>query len=113
MIHPASMLVIDDDPVIGQFLCRLGSSLDLRCDVTTTAERFLELLRPETSLIFLDLVMPGIDGIQLLRLLSERKCKTPIIIMSGIERRVLEVAERLAKALELRVVGMLDMKFVV
>jgi EAL domain-containing protein (putative c-di-GMP-specific phosphodiesterase class I)/ActR/RegA family two-component response regulator len=111
MIHPASMLVIDDDPVIGQFLCRLGSSLDLRCDVTTTAERFLELLRPETSLIFLDLVMPGIDGIQLLRLLSERKCKTPIIIMSGIERRVLEVAERLAKALELRVVGRLQKPF--
>ena len=105
------MLVIDDDPIIGQFLSRLGASLGLSCDVTTTAERFLELLRPETSLIFLDLIMPGIDGIQLLRLLSERRCTTPIIIMSGIDRRVLETAERLAKALDLRVVGRLRKPF--
>jgi EAL domain-containing protein (putative c-di-GMP-specific phosphodiesterase class I)/ActR/RegA family two-component response regulator len=105
------MLVIDDDPIIGQFLSRLSASLDLKCDVTTTAERFLELLRPETSLIFLDLLMPGIDGIQLLRRLSERRCKTPIIIMSGIDRRVLETAERLAKALDLRVVGRLQKPF--
>ena len=111
MIHPASMLVIDDDPVIGQFLCRLGASLALGCEVTTTAERFLELLKPETSLIFLDLVVPGIDGIQLLRLLSERRCTTPIIIMSGLDRRVLETAERLAKALDLRVVGKLQKPF--
>jgi EAL domain-containing protein (putative c-di-GMP-specific phosphodiesterase class I)/ActR/RegA family two-component response regulator len=105
------MLVIDDDPSIGQFLSRLGASLDLSCDVTTTAERFLELLRPETSLIFLDLVVPGIDGIQLLRLLSERRCTIPIIIMSGTDRRVLETAERLAKALDLRVVGRLQKPF--
>ncbi len=111
MTHLPSMLVIDDNPVIGQFLSRLGASLALRCDVTTTAERFLELLRPETSLIFLDLVVPGIDGIQLLRLLSERSCKTPIVIMSGIDCRVLETAERLAKALGLRVVGRLQKPF--
>jgi EAL domain-containing protein (putative c-di-GMP-specific phosphodiesterase class I)/ActR/RegA family two-component response regulator len=111
MTHLRSMLVIDDDPVIGQFLSRLGAGLDLRCDVTTTAERFLELLRPETSLIFLDLLVPGIDGIQLLRLLSERRCTTPIIIMSGIDRRVLETAERLAKALDLRVIGRLQKPF--
>jgi len=53
MTDPPGMLVIDDNPVIGQFLSRLGASLALRCDVTTTAERFLELLRPETSLIWL------------------------------------------------------------
>jgi EAL domain-containing protein (putative c-di-GMP-specific phosphodiesterase class I)/FixJ family two-component response regulator len=111
MTYRPSMLVIDDDPVIGQFLSRLGASLDLSCDVTTTAERFLELLSPETSLIFLDLVMPGVDGIQLLRLLSERSCTTPIIIMSGLDRRVVETAERLAKALDLRVVGRLQKPF--
>ena len=111
MTYRPSMLVIDDDPVIGQFVSRLGANLGLNCDVTTTAERFLELLRPETSLIFLDLVMPGVDGVQLLRLLSERGCGTPIVIMSGLDRRVSETAERLAKALDLRVVGRLQKPF--
>src|ERR1700735_2912271 len=101
------MLVIDDDPIIGQFLSRLGARLGLSCDVTTTAERFLELLRPETSLIFLDLIMPGIDGIQIIRLLQEPRGPKPFNIMGGLDRRVLETAERLAKALDLRVVGRL------
>jgi EAL domain-containing protein (putative c-di-GMP-specific phosphodiesterase class I)/ActR/RegA family two-component response regulator len=111
MTGSQSMLVIDDDPVIGQFLARLGCNLHLSCEVTTTAERFLELVRAETSLIFLDLMVPGIDGIQLLRILSERGCKTPIIIMSGMDCRVLETAEGLGKALDLRVVGKLHKPF--
>ena len=111
MTNSRSTLVLDDDPVIGQFLARLGCILHLSCEVATTAERFLELLHPETCLIFLDLMVPGTDGIQLLRLLSERGCKTPIIIMSGIDCRVLETAERLGKALDLRVVGRLHKPF--
>jgi len=110
-MHPPSMLVIDDDPVIGQILSRLGAHLDVTCNVTTTSEHFLGLLRPETSLIFLDLLMPGIDGIQLLRVLSERRCKTPIVVMSGIDRRVLETTEMLGKALGMRVIGRLQKPF--
>ncbi len=105
------MLVIDDDPVIGQFLSRVGTGMNLNCVATTSGARFLEALRPETSLIFLDLMVPDMDGVQVLRLLSERKCKTPIVLMSGIDRRVLETAERLAKALDLAVVGTLRKPF--
>jgi EAL domain-containing protein (putative c-di-GMP-specific phosphodiesterase class I)/CheY-like chemotaxis protein len=105
------ILVIDDDPVIGGFLSHAGIGLDMDWVVTTTADRFLAALMPETSLIFLDLLMPGIDGIEVLRLLSERECKTPIILMSGVDRRVLETAERLAKALGLVVAGTLRKPF--
>jgi EAL domain-containing protein (putative c-di-GMP-specific phosphodiesterase class I)/ActR/RegA family two-component response regulator len=105
------ILVIDDDPVIGNFLSRVGIGLDLDFEVTTTAERFLEVLTGETPLIFLDLLMPGIDGIELLRLLSERQCKSPIILMSGVDRRILETAERLAKALGLSLAGRLRKPF--
>jgi EAL domain-containing protein (putative c-di-GMP-specific phosphodiesterase class I)/ActR/RegA family two-component response regulator len=106
-----SIVVIDDDPVIGQFLSHVGAGLDVNCVVTTSGERFLELLRPDTSLIFLDLLMPDLDGIELLRRLSERRCKTPIILMSGTDRRVLDTAERLAKALDLQVAGRLRKPF--
>jgi EAL domain-containing protein (putative c-di-GMP-specific phosphodiesterase class I)/CheY-like chemotaxis protein len=105
------ILVIDDDPVIGGFLSRVGIGLDLDCVVTTTAGCFLEALKRDTSLIFLDLVMPDTDGIEVLRLLSERECKTPIILMSGVDRRILETAERLAKALGLVVAGKLRKPF--
>jgi EAL domain-containing protein (putative c-di-GMP-specific phosphodiesterase class I) len=111
MMNRPNILVIDDDTVIGQFLSRAGSDLDMRCTVTGSAERFLEALNPATSLIFLDLRMPDLDGVELLRLLSQRECRTPIILMSGIDRRTLETAERLAKALGLVVAGKLRKPF--
>jgi len=111
MKHQPSIVVIDDDPVIGQFLSHVSTSHDLDCVVTTTGARFLEVLRPDTSLIFLDLMMPGLDGIELLRMLGERQCKTPIILMSGVDRRILDTAERLAKALDLQVAGRLRKPF--
>jgi EAL domain-containing protein (putative c-di-GMP-specific phosphodiesterase class I)/ActR/RegA family two-component response regulator len=106
-----NILVIDDDPAIQQFLSRVGQGLAMPCVVTANARRFLEILNPATSLIFLDLRMPDVDGIELLRLLSQRECKTPIILMSGVDRRTLETAERLAKALGLVVVGKLRKPF--
>ena len=106
-----NILVIDDDPVIGQFLARVGASLEMCCTVTANADQFLKAWKPSTSLIFLDLLMPSMDGIELLRVLSARKCETPIILMSGIDRRTLETAERLAKALGLTVVGKLRKPF--
>jgi EAL domain-containing protein (putative c-di-GMP-specific phosphodiesterase class I)/ActR/RegA family two-component response regulator len=111
MMDLPNILIIDDDPAIGQFLSRVGLGLEMRCTVTGSAERFLEALTPTTPLIFLDLMMPTVDGIELLRLLSERECKTPIILMSAIDRRTLETTERLAKALGLEVVGKLRKPF--
>ena len=111
MMDLPQILVIDDDPVIGQFLSRVGSGIDMGCTVTASAERFLAALTSTTSLIFLDLLMPAIDGIEILRLLSARACTTPIILMSGIDRRTLETAERLARALGLVVVGKLRKPF--
>lgn len=111
MSHPQSILVIDDDPVIGQFFSQLCLGMDLRCEATTRGERFLEVLRPENSLIVLDLLLPDMDGIELLRILGERRCKTPILLMSGVDRRILDTAERLAKALNLQVAGTLRKPF--
>jgi EAL domain-containing protein (putative c-di-GMP-specific phosphodiesterase class I) len=55
--------------------------------------------------------MPEMDGIELLRLLSERKCKAGIILMSGVDKRVLETAGQLAQALGLSIVGHLQKPF--
>ena len=105
------ILVIDDDRVVGEIVSALADAMGLQCDVTRSPEAFFEHVTPETTLILLDLVMPEMDGIEILRLLGEKKCKSRIVLMSGINIRVIETAKKLAQSLGLSVVGHLQKPF--
>jgi len=111
MTAPQSILVIDDEPDVCQFVCLAADGVGLHCVTTTTADAFLNALTPETALILLDLLMPDVDGIELLRILGQRKCKAPIVLMSGVGRRLMETTKELADALGLSIVGHLQKPF--
>jgi EAL domain-containing protein (putative c-di-GMP-specific phosphodiesterase class I)/FixJ family two-component response regulator len=105
------ILVIDDEADVGEFVCAAAQSMGFDCTATTDATTFLELLTPDTTLVLLDLVMPDLDGVELLRQLSEQKCKAGIILMSGSAKRIIESAGQLALALGLTIVGRLQKPF--
>lgn len=105
------ILVIDDDVDLGEFIAAAVLSTSLRCTVITDASALVAYLTPEPYLILLDLQMPGMDGIEVLRKLGELHCTVGIVLMSGIGRRVIETAEKLAVALHLNVVGHLNKPF--
>jgi excisionase family DNA binding protein len=82
--RPACILVIDDEPVVGHLfrdsLHRNG------CSVTTALSSFeaLELVAKQRfDLIFLDLVMPEIDGSELFHRIREIDKQVPIAIITG------------------------------
>lgn len=78
------ILVIEDDPDIGAML-----SLNLRADgfdvaIETSGEAGLRWLQhEEPQLLVLDLMLPGIDGLQVCRKVRERQGYVPIIILSA------------------------------
>ena len=111
MANGERILVIDDDHVVCDVVCALAATLGLSCDVVKDPSHFLDNFTPETSLILLDLMMPGMDGIEVLRLLGDRKCRARILLMSGMDKRVLETAEKLAQSLGLAVAGHLQKPF--
>ena len=74
------IVLIDDDRVVGEIVSALASAMGLNCAVTRTPDEFFRHIGPETSVIILDLVMPEMDGIEILRLLGERNCKARIIL---------------------------------
>jgi len=105
------ILVIDDEVDVGEFICAAAQGMGIDCVATTDATTFLDALTPDTTLILLDLMMPEMDGVELLRLLGERKCKAGIVLMSGIGKRTMESAGQLAEVLGLSIAGNLQKPF--
>ena len=90
---PNRLFVVDDDIDALDFVERVASGLGYRVATATTAERLLESLTSfDPTLIIVDLQMPGTDGIALLRELGRRCCRTPVVIASGMDARVLSGA---------------------
>ncbi|MGA2851115.1 MAG: EAL domain-containing response regulator [Terracidiphilus sp.] len=105
------VLVIDDERDVGTFIASASHAIGFDCTATIDAATFLKELTPETTLIFLDLMMPKTDGVEMLRLLSQQECKVPIVLMSGVGSRILETAEQLAQTLGLSIIGHLNKPF--
>jgi FixJ family two-component response regulator len=77
--------------------------------ITSDDGLFREQFHAEVpGMVVLDLGMPGMDGVELLRFLSAEGFEGPVLIISGFDRRVLESAFRLGEALGLKMVGPLE-----
>jgi EAL domain-containing protein (putative c-di-GMP-specific phosphodiesterase class I) len=111
MANAYRVLVIDDDNTVCELVSALARTMGFNCEAAKDPATFLDRVTPETSLVLLDLMMPGMDGIEVLRLLGERRCRARILLMSGMDKRVLETAEKLAHSLGLAVVGHLQKPF--
>ena len=105
------ILVIDDNPDLCALVVAAAQHKGIDCIAAADADTFFAKLTLDISLIMLDLVMPKVDGVELLRMLGKQKCATPIVLMSGVGARVLETAVSLAKLLGLNVAGHLRKPF--
>jgi EAL domain-containing protein (putative c-di-GMP-specific phosphodiesterase class I) len=99
------ILVMDDEVDYANFICDVAEGMKIKCSISTTAEEFIKTLNPSFTLVFLDLNIPGTDGIELLNIIGKNDPQSNIILMSGVEDRILESAEAFAKSIGLRVLG--------
>jgi EAL domain-containing protein (putative c-di-GMP-specific phosphodiesterase class I) len=99
---------LDDDPDVGQTIQWIAESLGFEAEFTTRQEEFFERLeRIGPDIITIDLVMPNLDGVEIMRLLAERECRAKIVISSGMDARVLDAAERSATQHGLYIAGVI------
>ncbi len=99
------MLIVDDDPLICQYLSLMGEELGYRSEFVTDSKQFAGAYRPDIDLIVLDLNMPGVDGVELLRFLAENEYGAAVILISAVEQDVLNAAENMALDYRLQVLG--------
>ena len=103
------LLLIDDEPALAEFLASAASECGFRPSVTSRDADFrAEFVATRPDMVALDLGMPGMDGIELLRFLADQDYQSPVLIVSGFDRRVLDSAFRLGEALGLSMVGPLE-----
>jgi EAL domain-containing protein (putative c-di-GMP-specific phosphodiesterase class I)/ActR/RegA family two-component response regulator len=102
------ILILDDDPAVGQTVQWIAESLGYQAEFTTHASDFfarLDSFYPDV--ITLDLAMPELDGVEIMRILAERECAARIVISSGMGTRVLDAAQRSAAEHGLSIAGVL------
>ncbi|MBN2176748.1 MAG: EAL domain-containing response regulator [Demequinaceae bacterium] len=106
---PKRVLVIDDDPFVGKMTLAHLKSGGHEGRLTDDAEEFMRLCgtwHPDFAIV--DLVMEGVDGLEVLRRIADCGCGIGVIIASGQEGRVLDAAHRFADASGITFVGVLS-----
>ena len=110
-LRPARrVLVIDDEASFCRFMARLITSLGY--EVTTTCQArcaYLDELK-EPDIIFIDMMMPEMDGNEVLEVLADHKIKSAIVLMSGADNSLAK-AETFTKKARLRLIGVLHKPF--
>ena len=100
------LLLIDDEPALADFLANAARESGFDPVITSQDRQFRdEFLANRPNMVALDLGMPGMDGVELLRFLADQDYRAPVLIVSGFDRRVLESAFRLGEALGLNMTG--------
>lgn len=106
-----NILVVDDDPFICRLMSRqlqtLGFAQVELCERARAAVEHLECDPGAVGLIFCDLQMPEMDGVEFIRHLVRLGYPGALVLVSGEDQRILQSAERLARAHRLRVAGTL------
>ena len=103
------LLLIDDEPTLAEFLAAAARDSGFDPVITERDDEFRDnFLGERPDMVALDLGMPGMDGIELIRFLADQNYDAPVLIVSGFDRRVLELAFRLGEALGLNMAGPIE-----
>jgi len=104
---PLRVLLLDDDvfmlDVLADMLGQLGQ-FDIRSESGSMGA--LDALRQQQpDLLICDLSMPGMDGIEFLRMAAGLGFRGGVVLLSGLHSAIRQAAERLALANGLRILG--------
>jgi EAL domain-containing protein (putative c-di-GMP-specific phosphodiesterase class I) len=108
------LLVIDDDEGITDFIKNVTEEMHFFVNCVNDHEsigRTFQTFQPDV--IFLDLCLPGYDGVEVLHYFADMGCKAKIFLISGIDKTILRSASEVGKQCNLNIVGTLSKPFLI
>ncbi len=89
-----TLLVIDDEATLCDYVADIAQEEGFVVHACSDPGGVATSLRTASDVIFLDLMMPGVDGVEVLRMAADAGCAARIVLMSGIDSRMLNTAQR-------------------
>lgn len=106
------LMVLDDNPDFAEIVCCIGTTAGYSTQLATDAKAFMRIFKSSTpSVIVLDIVMPDVDGLEMLQWLARQGSAAPVILMTGHGKPFLNIAAKFAEASGVRVIGSLQKPF--
>ncbi len=92
------LAIIDDEQAICDFIGKVATECGFDVFTTTSSSAFLHRISEiYFDVIILDLHMPGVDGVELLRELAALGSKAQILLASGVDSKIMDSAVRLGQ----------------
>lgn len=106
------LLALDDDEAIVQIVAAVGRQAGFDVEAATSASAFYDVLAArQPDVIVLDLQMPDVDGVQMLRSLADRRCRAAIVLVTGMDERTIASAEQYGAGRDLLIASSLQKPF--
>ncbi len=85
------ILIIDDDEAVRRSFILAFEDIGFKVDTAESGEKGLQMKnQAEYDLIFLDLKMPGMDGVETLRQIRKNDKKVPIYIFTAFHKEFMD-----------------------
>ncbi len=94
--------IVDDDSQVTQFISEFIKKWGYSAKQYTDVLSFLSLDHNSHEVIMLDLNMPNLDGVEVIRQLAKQKCRSALVLMTGHDERILKSAQILCKEYNLQ-----------
>jgi len=110
LIPHSTVYILDDEPELVDLLSHTVELVGLKSHSFTKASDLFEqvLTFEPASILVLDLSMPEMDGIEVMRRLSTMESSPDLILMTGYDPSVLHSAEKLGRAHDLEIMASLS-----
>ncbi|WP_420402356.1 response regulator [Nisaea sp.] len=106
MSNEKRLLIVDDEPDFAEIVSEIAESLGFRTLSVTSGKHCLEMAPVfEPDIILLDLVMPDMDGMEVVMAMGRRGLKTQVILTTGYDETMIQVAEVLGDGNGLSMLG--------
>jgi DNA-binding NtrC family response regulator len=104
------IVIVDDDSAFVETLSAMVLSLGYDVTISTDGRSSYTLDLTDDDIVFLNVLMPNLSGVQVLQQLAQQKATCAIVLMSGHLER-LNGAEKYAETLDLNLIGALEKPF--